>query len=172
MKGIVWAAVLGCGLMVGVARAQPAPGPAQDAAAAKIQARLQSDADLKNNDIDVRVEAGVAVLTGKVDSDGEKAKAAKLAHVADVDIVDNRLDVGSASTGAAISDSALTTKVKAQMLANTTLREAGISVTTNNGVVTLSGQVPSEETRRLAVDLVRNTGGVSRVEDQLRVAGR
>jgi hyperosmotically inducible protein len=118
------------------------------------------------------VDSGVAVLTGKVDSDGEKAKAAKLAHVADVDIVDNRLDVGSASAGAAIGDSALTTKVKAQMLANTTLREAGISVTTNNGVVTLSGQVPSEETRRLAVDLVRNTGGVSRVEDRLEVTAR
>jgi hyperosmotically inducible protein len=160
---------MGWGLLAGVAQAQPAPGPAEAAAASHIESRLQSDAELRNNRIDVRVEAGVAVLTGRVDSEGEKAKAAKLAHVPDIDIVDNRLDVGSASAGAAMSDSAVTTKVKAQLLSNTTLRQADISVTTNNGVVTLSGHVPSEATRNLAVDLVRNTGGVARVEDRLAI---
>jgi len=173
MKVSLWGAVMGLGLLAGVsqARAQalPAPGPAEAAAASKIQSRLQNDADLKNNQINVHVEAGVAVLTGKVDSEGEKAKAAKLAHVSDVDIVDNRIDVGSASAGNAISDSAVTTKVKSQILANTTLRQSDISVTTNNGVVTLSGQVPSEEARQLALGLTRNTGGVNRIEDQLKV---
>jgi hyperosmotically inducible protein len=152
-----------------VAFAQPAPGPAEAAAAARIESRLQSDADLRNNQIDVRVEAGVAVLTGRVDSEGEKAKAAKLARVADIDIVDNRLDVGSSGISGAMSDSAVTTKVKAQILGNTTLRQSAIAVTTNNGVVTLSGQVPSEDARKLAVDLVRNTGGVTRVEDRLEI---
>jgi hyperosmotically inducible periplasmic protein len=173
MRKSVWGAVIGVGLLAGVsqARAQalPAPGPAEAAAASKIQSHLQNDADLKNNQIDVRVEAGVAVLTGKVDSEGEKAKAAKLARVADIDIVDNRLDVGSASVGNAISDSAVTTKVKSQLLANTTLRQADISVTTNNGVVTLSGQVPSEDVHQLALGVTRSTGGVNRVEDQLKV---
>jgi hyperosmotically inducible protein len=173
MKGSVWGAMIGLGLLAGAsqARAQalPAPGPAESAAAAKIQSHLQSDADLKNNTIDVRVEAGVAVLTGKVDSEGEKAKAAKLAHVSDIDIVDNRLDVGSASVGNAISDSAVTTKVKSQIVANTTLRQSDISVTTNNGVVTISGHVPSEEARQLALGLARSTGGVSRVDDKLKV---
>ncbi len=174
MKGSAWGSVIGLALLAGAAQAQPAPapGPAEVAAAAKIESRLQSDADLRNNRIDVRVEAGVAVLTGKVDSEGEKAKAAKLAHVADVDIVDNRIDVGSSGVSKAMSDSAVTTKVKSQLLANTTLRQADISVTTNNGVVSLSGHVPTEETRRLAVDLVRNTGGVTRVEDQLVIAPR
>ena len=55
------------------------------------------------------------------------------------------------------------------ILANTTLRQADISVTTNNGVVTLSGQVPSEEAHQLALGLTRNTGGVNRIEDQLKV---
>jgi len=173
MKGSIWGAVIGLGLLAGVsqARAQalPAPGPAEAAAASKIQSRLQNDADLKNNPIDVHVEAGVAVLTGRVDSEGEKAKAAKLAHVHDVDIVDNRLDVGSASAGNAISDTAVTTKVKSQIVANATLRQADISVTTNNGVVTLSGHVPSEEVHQLALGMARSTGGVTRVEDQLTV---
>ena len=36
--------------------------------------------------------------------------------------------------------------------------------------MTLTGTVPSVELRQLAVDLARHTGGVARVEDQLRVA--
>jgi osmotically-inducible protein OsmY len=173
MKGRVRGLAVGVGalgFLAGVARAQPAPGPAEAAAASRIESRLRVDPDLKNNQIDVRVEAGVAVLSGRVDSEGEKAKAAKLARVADIDVVDNRLDVGSGGVTRAMSDSAVTTKVKAQILGNTTLREADIAVTTNNGVVTLSGRVPSQEARNLAVDLVRNTGGVARVEDRLEVA--
>lgn len=170
MKRSSWGVAVGLALLAGTVRAQPAPAPAEAAAAAKIQDRLHGDRELKNNKIDVRVEGGVAVLTGRVDSEEEKARAAKLAHVGDVDIVDNRLDVGSASVTGAMSDSAITTKVKSQLLANTTLRQADISVTTNNGVVTLSGHVPTLEVQQLAVEMTRNTGGVNRVENRLQVA--
>ena len=103
MKGSAWGSVIGLALLAGAAQAQPAPapGPAEAAAASKIHTRLQSDADLEQPHRRPR-RGGVAVLSGKVDSEGEKAKAAKLAHVADIDIVDNRIDVGSASVCNAI----------------------------------------------------------------------
>ena len=68
-----------------------------------------------------------------------------------------------------MSDTAITTQIKGQLVANTSLRKGDISVTTNNGVVTLSGMVPSEDLRRLAGEIARNTGGVTRVDNELRV---
>jgi hyperosmotically inducible periplasmic protein len=137
----------------------------------QIQAALQSDRDLANNRIDVRVSDGVATLKGTVDSENERRKAVSLAGINGIRVIDDQLEVKSEGLRAAVSDGAITTKVKSQFLANTDLRQANISVSTNNGVVALTGTVPSDELRALAVDLVRHTGGVVRVEDRLRVVG-
>lgn len=73
--------------------------------------------------------------------------------------------------GTAMGDDAITSSVKRQLLADSDLRRLDLSVTTSNGVVTLAGTVPSNDTRREAVDLARHTPGVARVSDQLRVIG-
>jgi hyperosmotically inducible periplasmic protein len=49
------------------------------------------------------------------------------------------------------------------------VRGRRIDVTTNNGVVTLTGEVGSERERQRAVEIAQATDGVRRVEDQLRV---
>lgn len=136
----------------------------------QIQANLQSDRDLANNHIDVRVSGDVATLKGVVDSEPERGRAVRLASVGGIRIVDDQLKVASADMKATVSDGAITTKIKAQFLANTDIRHADVSVSTNNGVVTLTGTVPTTELRMLAVDLARHTGGVVRVDDELRVA--
>jgi osmotically-inducible protein OsmY len=136
----------------------------------QIQASLQSDPELANNRIDVRVSPdGVATLKGSVDSEVERSKAVRLAGVGGVRIVDDQLKVESAGLKATVTDGAITAKIKSQFLANTDLRSEDVSVSTNNGVVTLSGTFASDELRRLAVDLARHTGGVARVDDQTRV---
>jgi hyperosmotically inducible periplasmic protein len=155
----------------GQAEAYEPPAREQMRLEKQIQANLQNDRDLANNHIDVTVADGVATLKGTVDSDLERDKAVRLAGIGGVRIVDDQLKVGSAGVKATVEDSAITTKIKSQLLANTDLRHADISVTTNNGVVTMSGAVPSDELRRLAVDLARHTGGVNRVDDQMRVIG-
>ena len=174
----VWAmVVVGLGLAIGVAaRAdQPAARAVEPTerelmkTEKQIQANLQGDRDLANNRIDVQVSDGVATLKGTVDSEAERSRAVRLAGVAGVRIVDDQLKVESIGLKATISDGAISTQVKAQFLANTDLRAADITVSTNNAVVTLTGTVPSHELRALAVDLVRHTGGVMRVDDQLRV---
>jgi hyperosmotically inducible protein len=150
--------------------AQASPATQQSAnLTQQIQASLQRDADLRDNHIDVRVVNDVATLKGVVDSDAERAKAVRLAAVGGVKVVDDQLKVQSAGVKEEVTDTAITSKVKAQLVANTTLRHANIDAQTNNGVVTLKGTVPSEDVHRLAVGLVRNTGGVKNVDDELIV---
>jgi hyperosmotically inducible periplasmic protein len=85
--------------------------------------------------------------------------------------VDNQLEVEGYGTKTAAADSAITAKLKELYLGKPILKHGDISVTTTNGVVTLSGTVPSEEGRQQAVDVARNARGVSRVDDKLRVVG-
>jgi osmotically-inducible protein OsmY len=59
----------------------------------QIQANLEKAPDLKNNRIDVKVDDGVVVLEGIVDSTGEKTEAQRLAHVDGVLGVNNRIVV-------------------------------------------------------------------------------
>src|SRR6185436_3852868 len=174
----VWGMVVaGLGIAIGVAARADQPAARADEPAGRelmktekqIQANLQTDRDLANNRIDVQVSDGVATLKGTVDSEAERGRAVRLAGIAGVRIVDDQLKVESMGLKATVSDSAVTTQIKAQFLANTDLRGADIKVSTNNGVVTLTGTVSSHELRALAVDLARHTGGVVRVDDQLRV---
>jgi len=63
----------------------------------RIEARLESNASLKNDDIDVSVDGGVATLTGKVHSAAQKADAARLAKITGVTNVENKLEIDSAT---------------------------------------------------------------------------
>ena len=169
--GTLLAAALGLINGKGAAARDEPSGREQMKTEKLIQQNLQNDRDLANNPIDVKVADGVATLKGTVDSNTERDMAVRLASVSGVRVVDDQLKVGSAGAQATLEDSAITTKIKTEILANTDLRRSDISVATNNGVVTLTGTVPSQEMRQLAVDLARHTGGVTHVQDQLRVLG-
>jgi hyperosmotically inducible protein len=136
-------------------------------AESRIQTRFQTDADLRNNQIQATVDNGVVTLKGIVDTDGEKAKAARLAMVKGVTQVDNQLKVGSEGAKAAVTDSTITARLKTEMLAEEPLR--AVHVETNNAVVSLSGTVPTATARDRAIDLARSMSGVSRVEDNLKI---
>jgi osmotically-inducible protein OsmY len=135
----------------------------------QVQAELQQDPDLKDNTIDVWISHGVATLTGTVDTDAERAKAARITRAEGVKRVDNLLKVGSRSTKVAVSDDAVTADVDAKYQRDDTLRHTDIRVTTTNGVVTLGGSVQSEDERHHAIDIARRSTGVQRVEDKLQV---
>jgi len=160
------AALFGFG-MTRMARGDEMPGRATAMAEDQIQTRFQSDSDLRNNRIQATIDNGVVTLKGTVDTIAEKSKAARLAMVRGVTEVDNQLKVGSESAKAAVSDSTITARLKTEMLAEEQLRS--VHVATNNGVVSLSGTVPTTAARDRAVDLARSMGGVARVEDTLRI---
>ena len=73
------------------------------------------------------------------------------------------------STGQAIDDSAITTKIKTALIADPQTKARDISVTTSQGVVQLSGAVDSASEREAAVHIARHEQGVRSVEDDLRV---
>ena len=135
----------------------------------QVQAELQQDPDLKDNTIDVWISHGVATLTGTVDTKEERAKAARITRAEGVARVDNQLRVESKNAKRAVSDDAVTADVFARYQRDDTLRHTDIGVTTTNGVVTLDGNVQSEDERQRAIDIARRSSGVRRVEDKLRV---
>jgi osmotically-inducible protein OsmY len=69
----------------------------------------------------------------------------------------------------ALSESALTTKIKAKMALDDRVTARAIGVDTAGTVVTLTGSVGSNVERDRAVTLTRETDGVTRVLDKLEV---
>jgi hypothetical protein len=67
------------------------------------------------------------------------------------------------------SDAGITTSVKTTMAADETVKAYQVDVTTENRVVTLSGDVETSAARDRAIEIARDTDGVADVIDQLRV---
>ena len=74
-------------------------------------------------------------------------------------------------TGEYFDDSWITTKVKAAIFNEPTLKSSEINVETFKGEVELSGFVNSEQDIRKAVALARETSGVKGVRNDMRVKG-
>ena len=68
-----------------------------------------------------------------------------------------------------IDDAAITTQVKSKLAADPEVAAHNIDVDTNEGVVTLSGRVDDGAERAEAEKLARNTDGVRRVINNLKV---
>lgn len=72
-------------------------------------------------------------------------------------------------TGEYIDDTAITTKVKAAVFNEPTLKSAEINVETFKGVVQLSGFVSSQAARDKAVEVARSVGGVKSVKNDMLI---
>ncbi len=67
------------------------------------------------------------------------------------------------------TDVGITTKVKAKMAMDDTVRASNIEVTTENGVVTLTGNIDSADAKERALSIARQTKGVVEVRDMIEV---
>ena len=72
-------------------------------------------------------------------------------------------------TGEYIDDTVLTTKVKAAVFNEPTLKSAEINVETFKGVVQLSGFVNSQSDINKAVEVTRSVEGVTSVKNAMRL---
>jgi len=72
-------------------------------------------------------------------------------------------------TGEYVDDTVITTKVKAAIFNEPTLKSAEINVETYKGVVQLSGFVNSQADINKAVSLARGVQGVSGVKNDMRL---
>jgi hyperosmotically inducible protein len=66
-------------------------------------------------------------------------------------------------------DSSITAKIKAGLAADSDLNPSNIDVTTNDRVVTLQGRVKTEDAREKAERIARETDGVRRVVNLVKV---
>src|SRR6185295_18213762 len=66
-------------------------------------------------------------------------------------------------------DAATTSKVKTALMLSKHVSAFEVKASTNRGEVTLTGEVPSEETRRLAAAITQDTSGVTAVHNNLTV---
>jgi hyperosmotically inducible periplasmic protein len=178
-----------------VALADEPPAPHSDsigaalsdtAITAKVKTHLHSDKRFSDSDISVKTTNGVVTLTGSAPSENTASAAERVAQAVDgVKSVDNqirapsKLETAAAGmsdaahkTGRKVSDDWITTTVKSQLLADHSVqRGSDISVTTQNGVVMLSGTAASRDAREQAETVARNVKGVKSVDaSQLRLA--
>ena len=72
-------------------------------------------------------------------------------------------------TGEYVDDSVITTKVKAAIFTEPSLKSAEINVETFKGAVQLSGFVSSPAAISKAVAVTRSVGGVTSVKNDMRV---
>lgn len=72
-------------------------------------------------------------------------------------------------TGEYVDDSVITTKVKAAVFNEPSLKSAEINVETYKGVVQLSGFVSSQTAANKAAELARSVAGVKSVKNDMRV---
>ncbi len=138
----------------------------------------------------IETKSGRVTLTGTADSPAAKDLAGRLAgNTKGVISVKNMLVVHApkalaaqvstgtrvavdttkimtASTEQAVTDSWITTKVKSTLLYSSNVAGSDIVVTTNQGIVTLTGKLASGAERALAVELAQNVLGVKRVESK------
>lgn len=189
-----FAVILSAGLMVvAVACAQSDPG-----ITTAVKAKLAADDAVKAYQIDVDTSDRVVTLTGTVDRTAAKEQAVTLARQTEGvrDVVDQITvspqatpttgvlgdEVPEPATGArdragetadrageVTTDASITTVVKSKFLADTTTSGLKIDVDTKGGVVSLEGTVASKAEANRAVSLARETNGVKRVINNLRV---
>ena len=76
------------------------------------------------------------------------------------------------TVGESISDAAITTKVKAAILADRMLKVMQIKVETNEGVVRLSGTVDTSKAAARATKVAKKVKGVKSVNNELEVKGK
>lgn len=79
---------------------------------------------------------------------------------------------GHRSAGQYTDDTATTARVKAALVEADRVSAADVQVETYNGVVQLSGFVPSQDAANAAVKAARDVSGVKEVRNDIQVRGK
>ena len=151
------------------------PDPA--ASAAKISKALQNDKEVPAADITVSTHAATVVLTGKVDTETEKAAASNVAEkAAEGTRVSNNLEVRPPEDRPlkdqqAAQQSAIAVRdVESALRADTRTSNLGITVSgTAGNTVVLQGLVPTRDDRTLVQSVAGKVKGVTRIDNRVTV---
>lgn len=139
---------------------------------AKTKLSLAADGRVKGRQVEVETKNGQVLLSGKVDTAQSKTAAEQIAKgIDDVKGVKNDLQVVAPAKREVVDekDEVITERVKQRFSQDRSLREADIDVTTNAGVVSLTGEVPSLITSAKASWEAWKTSGVNSVKNRLEI---
>ncbi|WP_255988710.1 BON domain-containing protein [Chitinolyticbacter albus] len=113
--------------------------------------------------------ANDSTLSGtEASTPGNLAEASTMAHDA-MDSAASATASGTRAVADAVDNAGLTTKVKAALADQVSLKTLAIDVDSDNGAVTLTGDVESEAQRTQAETAVRTVEGVTSVNNRLTV---
>ena len=154
--------------------------------------RARAVAIAKDTDGVVRVDDRLAIGVAKHETDADRTTAAKAdADAAAHDTTHAAKEAGhdakesakhaakktsdatkdtAGTTGEAVTDGWITTKVKSSFVGVDALDGSDINVDTNEHIVTLKGTVASAAGRAEAVRIAKSVKGVTKVEEQLTIA--
>jgi hyperosmotically inducible periplasmic protein len=158
-----------------------------------VKSKMAADDTVKSYRIDVDTKDRVVTLSGAVDTPQARERAVEIARGTDgvKDVVD-RLTVTPGATPTTgiddplqqkaresadkakaampdLSDAGITTKVKSKFLGDTNVPGLAIDVDTKDGVVTLTGNVPTAAEKQRALKLAKETDGVKSVVDKIKL---
>lgn len=146
---------------------------------ATLEAKLAENSELSALMINTDVKEGVAYMEGEVENETQRALAEEIALSVDgIESVENDLEITGGETSLAqrmksgATDSAITAAVKSRLLVSSNTSGLDIKVDTKDEVVTLTGEVDSEEERDLAELIAANTTGVDDVNNEIEVNNR
>ena len=162
----------------------------------QIQAKIDSDPQLRDANLSISADAdrNMATLSGTVESETLRTKAAEMAANAKPGLtIDNKIEVrpresnrgeytseqaraeqekaksNKETVGQSIDDAWIHAKIVAKLVTDGQIPERKINVDVENKVVTLRGTVDSAEQKEAAERIARETEGVTRVNNQLKV---
>jgi hyperosmotically inducible protein len=146
-----------------------------------VKNKLLQDKKTQHCDISVKTTQGDVLLTGVVDTAEQlKYVCQQVAKVTGVRTVKSQIAVKSRQPGSKTeeqhqtlseysSDAVITTKVKAQLIADKRLSVQDITVETTQGFVTLTGVMENQQQIAIAEKCARSVKEVKGVKNQLRL---
>lgn len=139
---------------------------------AKVKAALVDHDSIKSTDISVKTDQKVVTLSGFVESQAQAEEAVKVAKgVEGVTSVSDKLHVRDSketSVKGYAGDTAITSEVKAKLLADDIVPSRKVKVETTDGVVQLSGTVESQAQSDRAESIAKAIDGVKSVKNDLK----
>jgi len=97
------------------------------------------------------------------------AASMSLASVAAVSVHAADDATSASAPAAAVDDATITTRVKSALLEDKQVQSLKITVTTENGVVKMSGVVPSADVGNRALQLAARVPGVKDIKNELKL---
>ena len=141
----------------------------------KVKTTLLFHRSVSGSTTEVNVKDGIVTLRGDAASQAQKDLTTEYAKDVDgVKDVKNEMMVSGPSkktptVGEKIDDASITAQVKMTLLYHRSTSALNTSVTTKNGVVTLSGKAKNAAEKDLATKLVNDVNGVKSVKNRMTI---